>query len=46
MQYIHGHHFHSSLLAEVQIPCRAAAHAHFLVVNKGAGQFYLSFKIL
>ena len=25
---------------------QTAVHAHFLVVNKGAGQFYLSFKIL
>ena len=30
-------------LAEVRIPRRAAARAHFLVINKGAGQFYLSF---
>ena len=34
---------HSSPLAEVRIPRRAAARAHFLVINKGAGQFYLSF---
>ena len=46
MQYIHSHYCHSSPLAEVRIPRRAAAHAHFLIVNKGAGQFYLSFKIL
>ena len=46
MQYIHSHYCHSSPLAEVQIPRRAAAHAHFLIINKGAGQFYLSFKIL
>ena len=39
----HGHHCHSSPLAEVRIPRRAAARAHFLVINKGAGQFYLSF---
>ena len=39
----HGHHCHSSPLAEVRIPRRAAASAHFLVINKGAGQFYLSF---
>ena len=32
-----------SPLAEVGIPRRAAARAHFLVINKGAGQFYLSF---
>ena len=30
-------------MAEVRIPRRAAARAHFLVINKGAGQFYLSF---
>ena len=41
--HIHGHHCHSSPLAEVRIPRRAAACAHFLVINKGAGQFYLSF---
>ena len=46
MQYIHGHHCHSSPLAEMRIPCRAAAHAHFLVVNKDGGHFYLNFKIL
>ena len=28
---------------EVRIPRRAATSAHFLVINKGAGQFYLSF---
>ena len=39
----HGHHCHSSPLAEVRIPRRAAARAHFLVINKGAEQFYLSF---
>ena len=39
----HGHHCHSSPLAEVRIPRRAAARAHFLVINKGTGQFYLSF---
>ena len=39
----HGHHCHSSPLAEVRIPRRAAARAHFLVINKGARQFYLSF---
>ena len=39
----HGHHCHSSPLAEVRIPRRAAARAHFIVINKGAGQFYLSF---
>ena len=39
----HGPHCHSSPLAEVRIPRRAAARAHFLVINKGAGQFYLSF---
>ena len=39
----HGHHCHSSPLVEVRIPRRAAARAHFLVVNKGTGQFYLSF---
>ena len=32
----HGHRCHSSPLAEVRIPCRAAARAHFLVINKGA----------
>ena len=32
-----------SPLAEVRIPRRAAARAHFLVINKGTGQFYLSF---
>ena len=40
----HGHHCHSSPLAEVRIPRRAAARAHFLVIKKGAGQFYLSFE--
>ena len=39
----HGHHCHSSPLAEVRIPRRAAARAHFLVINKGAEHFYLSF---
>ena len=39
----HRHHCHSSPLAEVRVPRRAAARAHFLVINKGAGQFYLSF---
>ena len=39
----HGHYCHSSPLAEVRIPCRAAACGHFLVKNKGAGQFYLNF---
>ena len=39
----HGYHYHSSPLAEVRIPRRAAARAHFLVINKGAGQFYLRF---
>ena len=39
----HGHHCHSSPLAEVRIPRRTSARAHFLVINKGAGQFYLSF---
>ena len=29
--------------AEVRIPRKAAARAHFLVINKGARQFYLSF---
>ena len=37
------HHCHSSPLAEVRIPRRAAARAHFLVINKGARQFCLSF---
>ena len=31
------------LLLLVRIPRRAAARAHFLVINKGAGKFYLSF---
>ena len=31
------------LPAEEWIPRRAAAHAQFLVINKGVGQFYLSF---
>ena len=40
--------FHSlkvgkSCMAEVRIPSRAAARAHFVVINKGAGQFHLSF---
>ena len=39
----HGHHCQSSPRAEVRIPRRAAARAHFLVINKGAGQFCLSF---
>ena len=39
----HGYHCHSSPLAEARIPRRAAARAHFLVVDKSAGQFYLSF---
>ena len=30
-------------MAEVRIPRRAAARAHFLVINKGDGKFYLSF---
>ena len=30
-------------LAEVRIPRRATARAHFLFINKGVGQFYLSF---
>ena len=38
-----GHHWHSSPLTEVRIPRRAAARAHFLVINKAVGQFYLSF---
>ena len=38
----HGHHCHSSPLAEEGIRRRTAARAHFLVINKGAGQFYLS----
>ena len=29
-------------LGEVRIPRRTAARAHFLVINKGAGEFYLS----
>ena len=28
-------------LAEVRIPCRNAARAHFVVINKGARHFYL-----
>ena len=36
-------HCHSSPQAEVRIPRRAAARAYFLVINKSAGQFYLSF---
>ena len=39
----HRHHCHSSPLAEVRIPRRAAARAHSLVINKGARQFCLSF---
>ena len=39
----HGYHCHSSPLAEVRIPRRAAVRTHFLVINKGAGKFYLSF---
>ena len=39
----HGHHCHSSALGEVRIPRRAATRAHFLVINKGTGQLYLSF---
>ena len=41
----HGHHCHEIRppLAEVRIPRRAAAHVHFLVINKDGGQFYLSF---
>ena len=38
-----GHHCHSSPLAEVRIARRAAARAHFVVLNKDAGQSYLSF---
>ena len=38
----HGHHCHSSPLAEVRIPRRAAARAHFLVINKGARSTVLS----
>ena len=29
-------------LGEVRIPRRTAARAHFVVINKGAGEFYLS----
>ena len=29
-------------LGEVRIPRRTAARAHFVVINKGAGQFFLS----
>ena len=36
-------HHRSSPLAEVRIPRRAAARAHCLVINKCAGQFYMSF---
>ena len=39
----HGHHCHSFPLTEVPIPRRDAARAHFLIINKGAGQFYQSF---
>ena len=39
----HGHHCHSSPLAKVRNPRRAAAGALVLVINKGTGQFYLSF---
>ena len=38
----HGDHCHLSPLVEVRIPRRTAARAHFVVINKGAGQFYLS----
>ena len=38
-----GNHGHSSPLAEARIPRRAAGGTHFLVINKSAGQFYLSF---
>ena len=38
----HGHHCRSSPLGEVRIPRRTAARAHFVVINKGAGHFYLS----
>ena len=39
----HGYHSRSSPLGEVRIPLRTAARAHFVVVNKGAGKFYLIF---
>ena len=39
----HGHYCHSSPLAEVRIPRRAAASVHFVVINKGVGQSYLCF---
>ena len=38
----HGHRCRSSPLCEVRIPRRTAARAHFVVINKGAGQFFLS----
>ena len=39
----HGDHCLSFPLGEVRILCRTATRAHFVVINKGAGQFYLSF---
>ena len=39
----HGHHCRSSPLGEVRILRRTSTRAHFVVTNKGAGQFYLSF---
>jgi len=39
----HGFHCCSSPLGEVRIPGRTAARAHFVVINKGAWQFYLSY---
>ena len=39
----HGHNCRSSPLGEVRILRRTSTRAHFVVTNKGAGQFYLSF---
>ena len=42
---VRRHQFHCCLspLGEVRIPRRTAARAHFVIINKGAQQFYLSF---
>ena len=40
--HMHGHHCRLSPLGEVRILCRTATRAHFIVINKGTGQFYLS----
>ena len=38
----HGHHWHSSPWLRCEFLAELPARAHFLVINKGAGHFYLS----